>query len=477
MRNTLIRFGVSVCHGSALRKQNYQSTGKIKTERFNLLIPFSIIILSLLNISCVHKHKHIKKESMALISPVNNSKVQGWVRLKKIDYGQTLVTAEIKGLAPNKKHGFHIHQYGDCRENGKHAGGHFNPYDNKHGSLYSEEKHEGDLGNLKSNNDGVAVYKKVMDICVYTASGRSVIIHANADDLISQPSGNSGPYIGCGILGYTRPAGPQKKIIIKKIGKFQFQVDRSQIDQYIYSIHHTLQEIKMEPYKEKGKIIGFRFKHIKSGSIYERLGFKESDTIMSINGEQPNSSLHLAKLLKQSKTRSKLDMTIKREEKEIVFSWSVKEDISVKIKPSSEQTGKSKEKTENKPAKTEKMKDKPTEKMKDKQKDKDKKLSVKPAKTEKMKDKPTEKMKDKQKDKDKKLSVKTAKTEKMKDKPAEKMKDKQKDKDKKLSVKTAKTEKMKDKPTEKMKDKPAEKMKDKPAEKMKDKPTELQKDK
>ena len=164
------------------------------------------MIFSLLNISCVHyfsRHKKHKKNSMALISPVHNSKAKGWVHFRKMEHGRVLVTAKISGLTPNKKHGFHIHRYGDCRENGRYAGPHLNPYDGEHGSLDSEERHAGDMGNLMADSSGVASYKEVVDICLRKLGGRSIIVHAGEDDLMTQPSGNAGPYIGCGVIGYT----------------------------------------------------------------------------------------------------------------------------------------------------------------------------------------------------------------------------------------------------------------------------------
>lgn len=146
----------------------------------------------------------MKKAGVAVVSPVNKSKAKGWVSLHKIKKKQVLVKAEITGLKPNQKYGFHIHQYGDCRDNGKNAGSHLGSHKegSKHGSPDSKEKHMGDLGNLIAGKDGKAVYEKTLNMCMYKLGGRSVIIHANEDDLKSQPSGNAGPYIGCGVIGY-----------------------------------------------------------------------------------------------------------------------------------------------------------------------------------------------------------------------------------------------------------------------------------
>ena len=184
------------------------------------LLPLTVTF-SFLNISCAHyfhrKHKH-KKDSLAVIYPVNDSKVKGWVHFQKLENKQVLVRAKISGLEPNKKYGFHIHKYGDCRENGKNVGKHlsYDP-DSPHGSPDSEEKHMGDMGNVKTGKKGVAVYKQALDICMRKIGGRSIIIHANEDDLKSQPSGNAGPYIGCGVIGYVKKSNKKAEIIKIKL--------------------------------------------------------------------------------------------------------------------------------------------------------------------------------------------------------------------------------------------------------------------
>ena len=193
----------------------------------NQWILSAVILLSFVSLSCQHhyhhkrhckhhQHKHkckgqhkcskcsFKKESVAVVSALNNSEVKGSVRFIKKEKKSIVVSAHITGLNPEKKYGFHIHQYGDCREEGKNAGTHLNPYKTKHGSPDSKDKHMGDLGNLESDAKGTAVYEKTINnMCLYKLSGRSVIIHAQEDDLKSQPSGNAGAYIGCGVIGWT----------------------------------------------------------------------------------------------------------------------------------------------------------------------------------------------------------------------------------------------------------------------------------
>ena len=144
--------------------------------------------------SCAHHrhrkkcHKHKKTEfSRHKAGQQEPSSGVGW-QFQKTQKKKVLVKAEITGLAPNKEYGFHIHQYGDCRENAKNAGSHWNPKGKRHGAPDSKDRHYGDLGNLKSDAKGKAVYEKEVKMCIYKAGGRSVILHADKDDLKSQPS-------------------------------------------------------------------------------------------------------------------------------------------------------------------------------------------------------------------------------------------------------------------------------------------------
>ena len=175
-----------------------------------------IVTFGFLSLSCSH-HKHYRKHKKSLaraeMVSVNKSKTKGWVHFQKTkEKKQVRVRAEITGLKPNQKYGFHIHQYGDCRDNGKNAGGHLNPRKTQHGSPDSEEHHLGDLGNLVADKKGKAVYDQVLKLCMYKVGGRSVIIHANPDDFTTQPAGNAGPYISCGVIGYVKGKKKMKKM-------------------------------------------------------------------------------------------------------------------------------------------------------------------------------------------------------------------------------------------------------------------------
>lgn len=106
-------------------------------------------------------------------------------------------------LKPNSTHGFHIHENGKCEgPDYKSAGDHFNPEKHSHGAPSSSIKHLGDLGNLVSNAQGVAEKELLMrDLKeVSVINNRSVIIHEKADDYVSQPTGDAGGRIACGII-------------------------------------------------------------------------------------------------------------------------------------------------------------------------------------------------------------------------------------------------------------------------------------
>jgi len=139
--------------------------------------------------------------AVALLMPMKDSKVGGTITLTQ-EKGYVLVTGEVTGLTPGK-HGFHIHMFGDLRAaDGMSAGGHFNPKGHPHGGPDSKERHEGDLGNIEASEAGVAkVNVKAMGLKLAEVLGRSIVVHAKADDLKSQPAGDAGPRIAVGVIG------------------------------------------------------------------------------------------------------------------------------------------------------------------------------------------------------------------------------------------------------------------------------------
>lgn len=114
------------------------------------------------------------------------------------------IVANLTGLTPGE-HGFHIHEKGDCSApDFSSAGGHFNPTNSRHGGPDSPERHVGDLGNLVADANGHAHYERLDSVIQLagdaTIIGRSVVIHEKPDDFTTQPTGNSGSRIGCGVI-------------------------------------------------------------------------------------------------------------------------------------------------------------------------------------------------------------------------------------------------------------------------------------
>lgn len=148
-------------------------------------------------------------KAIAVIHPVGDSGVKGTVVFTQVQ-GGVEVTAEISGLKPGE-HGFHVHEFGDCSApDGTSAGGHFNPTGAPHGGPDDAQRHVGDLGNIKADESGNATYKRVDKMVAlngpHSVVGRGIIIHAGRDDLKSQPSGDAGARVACGVIGIAKPS-------------------------------------------------------------------------------------------------------------------------------------------------------------------------------------------------------------------------------------------------------------------------------
>jgi Cu-Zn family superoxide dismutase len=145
--------------------------------------------------------------AIAVLHPTQGNQASGTVRFTQEGEGTVRVVADLTGLAPNSTHGFHIHEFGDCSApDATSAGGHFNPGGMPHGGPDSPQHHAGDLGNVTANEQGnVHVEMTLHHVSVGSHPnpilGRSVILHAKADDLKSQPSGDAGGRIACGVIG------------------------------------------------------------------------------------------------------------------------------------------------------------------------------------------------------------------------------------------------------------------------------------
>lgn len=143
-------------------------------------------------------------KAQASINPTKDQHVSGLVTFEALEDGKVSIKADITGLTPGL-HGFHIHENGDCgTHDASSAGGHFNPTHKKHGAPGNPERHVGDLGNLEADKDGKAHYELIDDLIelngVNSIVYKAVIIHADPDDFVTQPTGNSGARVGCGVI-------------------------------------------------------------------------------------------------------------------------------------------------------------------------------------------------------------------------------------------------------------------------------------
>lgn len=140
------------------------------------------------------------------LAPAAGASVAGTLTLIPMG-GGVHVTGNIAGLKPGGQHGFHIHETGDCSAaDFSSAGGHFNPTAQAHGRASQGAHHLGDQDNLGADANGVARVDAHFGGVVIgggalnDALGKAVVVHADPDDYRSQPAGNAGKRIACGII-------------------------------------------------------------------------------------------------------------------------------------------------------------------------------------------------------------------------------------------------------------------------------------
>jgi len=143
----------------------------------------------------------------AMLEPTEGNETRGELRFEAAN-GHVRVTGQVTGLTPGAEHGFHVHETGDCSApDATSAGGHFNPGDSAHGRAGQGEHHVGDSDNLVANDEGVAEVDRELhgatigDGAASDIVGKGVIVHADADDYVTQPTGNAGDRLACGVIG------------------------------------------------------------------------------------------------------------------------------------------------------------------------------------------------------------------------------------------------------------------------------------
>jgi Cu-Zn family superoxide dismutase len=144
----------------------------------------------------------------AVLEARSASTVTGRVSFRE-QQGGVRAQVELHGLAPGSEHGFHVHDKGDCSAaDATSAGGHFNPAGTAHGRAGSGVHHAGDAPSVVADAHGDVKIDLVLDGVTLAPGptsivGRAVVVHRDRDDFTSQPAGNAGPRVACGVIAGT----------------------------------------------------------------------------------------------------------------------------------------------------------------------------------------------------------------------------------------------------------------------------------
>ncbi|HEX6268539.1 MAG TPA: superoxide dismutase family protein [Burkholderiales bacterium] len=141
----------------------------------------------------------------ASLQATKGNKAFGEATFEQVGADKVRVVVFAQNLKPGGEHGFHIHEAGDCSSgDGMSAKGHFNPLGKPHG-MPGPQSHAGDLPMLKAAKNGRAKLDHVLEGATLGSGptsivGRGLIIHADPDDFKTQPTGNSGARLACGVI-------------------------------------------------------------------------------------------------------------------------------------------------------------------------------------------------------------------------------------------------------------------------------------
>jgi Cu-Zn family superoxide dismutase len=166
--------------------------------------PLAIALTAAALLGCQSAPEDASRATAAL-KPLGKHKAFGEATFDQVGNKVRLV-AYVQGLTPDREHGFHIHEVGDCNSpDGMSAKGHFNPFGKPHGHPGGPERHAGDLPALKAGKDGRAKVDVELDTITVTPGpasivGRGLIVHADPDDYKTQPTGNAGARLACAVI-------------------------------------------------------------------------------------------------------------------------------------------------------------------------------------------------------------------------------------------------------------------------------------
>ncbi len=140
------------------------------------------------------------------LEPTAGNQTAGQLTFTNVD-GRIEVTGTITGLTPDSDHGFHVHEHGDCSApDASSAGGHFNPAGTAHGRVGHGVHHAGDSDNIRAGADGTAQVHNwlegasIGDGAATDIVGKGVIVHTKSDDYTTQPTGDAGDRLACGVI-------------------------------------------------------------------------------------------------------------------------------------------------------------------------------------------------------------------------------------------------------------------------------------
>ncbi|MBA3237632.1 MAG: superoxide dismutase family protein [Parachlamydiaceae bacterium] len=172
------------------------------TELLKLLTGITVLSGALVA-SLEAKEYDSSKKAYVLLSPTKGNRAHGSVTFITVEDGVKII-ADVEGLSPGK-HGFHIHEYGDCSaHDGSSTGGYYNPLGAPHGGPDHINRRLGDLGNIVADESGKGHYERVDNLISlsgpHSIVGRSVVVNDVPDDFTSQSTGNVGKFLTCGVI-------------------------------------------------------------------------------------------------------------------------------------------------------------------------------------------------------------------------------------------------------------------------------------
>ncbi len=168
-----------------------------------------LVYCTLLLMACASAPQQEGPSAVAKLNSKGNSQVCGKIHFTQVG-SRVRIDGEVVGLRPGEK-GMHIHEKGDCSAaDAASAGGHFNPqgsknWSSRHGGPFTAERHAGDLGNIVFDQNGKAVVKMMVggiavDRGPIGIIGRALVVHFQADDLTTDPTGDAGARAACGVI-------------------------------------------------------------------------------------------------------------------------------------------------------------------------------------------------------------------------------------------------------------------------------------